>query len=243
METLFTSWIPVVQDLFDHGDVPVPHTGNAVYSIDREGHRWIRKRECNIGVEELLAEMLGWLVARKLDVPVPDGAVFLMGHDRSWLSAQVPNVVHWAPERAPFVINVDGLAAMMTLDALIMNTDRHAGNILLQPSPNELHLRLWAIDHGQALVGWPLDFAKHCKEITSPRYLARGLPLDLLLDHALEVAELATKLSMSEIQPMVIEACTIAEEKDAQIIIESLAARCANAPTLVEGYLKKVGSR
>jgi len=243
MATLLTSEIPIVQALSDHGDVPVEHTGNAVYSTDGGGGRWIRKRECNIGVEEMLAEMIGWLIARRLDVPVPDAAVFLAQGDRSWLSAQIPNVVHWAPSQAPLVTNIDGLGAMMALDALIMNADRHARNILIQPSPDELHLRAWAIDHGAAMVGWPADFASQRTAVPSPRNLARGLPMDLLRDGAMEAAEKATSLSHREILPMVTEACTIAAEQQVQIISETLAERCAGAQALVEEYLEQTRGR
>lgn len=243
MAPLLTNSIPLVESLCDHGDVPVPHTGNAVYSIDGKGGRWIRKREINIGIEEMLAEILGWMVARKLDVPVPDAAVFVSEGERSWLSSEIRDVVHWEPSRAPSITNYDGFGAMMALDTLIMNADRHAGNILLQPQPDELHLYAWAIDHGQALVGWPADFAQHRKSVPKTKNLARGIPVDLLMDGAMAAAEKATRLSSRELHPMITEACTLVAERQVETITEVLAERCAGARGLVEQYLKQVRGR
>jgi hypothetical protein len=243
MAPLLTNSIPIVETLCDHGDVPVIHTGNAVYSIDGKGGRWIRKREINTGIEEMLAEILGWMMARQLDVPVPGAAVFLGEGERSWLSSEIRNVVHWEPSRASLITNYDGFGAMMALDALIMNTDRHAGNILLQPQPDELHLYAWAIDHGQALVGWPVDFSQQRKAVPSPRNLAKGIPVDLLVDGAMTAAEKATRLSSREIHPMVTEACTFVAERQVETITEVLAERCAGARGLVEQYLKQVRGR
>jgi hypothetical protein len=59
MATLLTSEIPIIQELSDRGDVPVAHTGNAVHSVDAARGRWVRKREANPGIEEMLAEMIG----------------------------------------------------------------------------------------------------------------------------------------------------------------------------------------
>jgi hypothetical protein len=240
MGTLISTDIPIVQHLTDHGDVPVVHTGCAVYSIDNTGRRWVRKREANTGVEELLAEMIGWLLARRLFVPVPDAGVFGAVNDLSWLSAEIQDVVHWDPSRAPLVTNLDGLGAMMALDVLILNEDRHAGNILLQPVPDQLHLKAWAIDHGAALGGSPTDYTARRKDVPNPHNLARGLPMDLLQEGAMEAAEKATCLVLQDILALVREACTLAAEQKIDEIVSVLAERCANARALVESYLKRI---
>jgi hypothetical protein len=133
-----------------------------------------------------------------------------------------------------------GLGAMMALDALIMNADRHAGNILLQPEPDQLHLKAWAIDHGQALVGWPGDYVARRAEIPAPRVLAHGLPFDLMQEGAMQAAEKATGLTRRDILPLVREACTHVEETRTNDLADVLAERCVNACTLVETYLKRV---
>jgi hypothetical protein len=240
MGTLISTDIPIVQHLTDHGDVPVVHTGCAVYSIDSAGKRWVRKREANTGIEELLAEMIGWLLARKLFVPVPEAGVFVAGNDRSWLSAEIQDVLHWDSSRAPFVTNMAGLGAMMALDTMILNEDRHAGNILLQPDLDQLHLKAWAIDHGNALVGWPTDYVARRREIPDPRNLAPGLPMDLVQEGAMEAAEKATCIVSQDILALVREACTNAAEPKIDETVSVLAERCANARPLVESYLKRI---
>ena len=42
MGTLISTDIPIVQDLTDHGDVPVVHPNPAVFSILGAGRRWVQ---------------------------------------------------------------------------------------------------------------------------------------------------------------------------------------------------------
>lgn len=144
---------------FDHvtdgGRVRVPHSSDARYCMSPDGRRWVRKRASETGFEALLAEALGWMLARELAVPVPDGAVTGEGDDLSWLSEQVPAVQHWDASRVHYIHNLEELGRMLTLDAIVFNEDRHARNILLQPAPTELELRAWSIDVGDSPLGRP----------------------------------------------------------------------------------------
>ncbi len=44
--------------------------------------------------------------------------------------------------KAP-ITNPDALGAMLALDAILLNVDRHSGNIILQPTADEAGLRAW----------------------------------------------------------------------------------------------------
>jgi hypothetical protein len=105
---------------------------------------------------------------------------------------------------------------------------------------NFTHLKVWAIDHGNALVGWPTDYVARRREIPDPRNLAPGLPMDLVQEGAMEAAEKATCLVLQDILALVREACTNAAEQKIDEIVSVLADRCANARTLVESYLKRI---
>lgn len=51
----------------------------------------------------------------------------------------------------PSIRNPESVAGVTVLDTLMENGDRHGGNILLQPEPNEPgHFRLWYIDNAYA---------------------------------------------------------------------------------------------
>jgi len=232
--------IQLVGNLVDVADVPVEHTGRATYSLDGQGRRWIRKRLENSGCEELLAEMISWEVARRLDIPVPDGAFCADVGQESWLSACLPAVVHWDPARVGDVENLASLGAVLAFDALINNPDRHAGNILLQATEGVGTLRVWAIDHGQALVGWPDDFESRGAETPDPRNLARGLPMDTLEDMASVTAEKMTRCSAADILEDVRRSCVLAKEPKADVIGNTLVSRLAAAPSLVAEYLGRV---
>lgn len=152
----FFAELPVVATLIDGPAVPVRHTNFATYAIDESGTRWIRKREPNIGYQELLAESLAWLVGTELGVPLPRSAVHTDEEgNRSWLSEQIDHVVHWNPELTNVIENPAGMGAMIALDAILLNPDRHQGNILLQPIGNRGRWHVWAIDHDQVLLAYP----------------------------------------------------------------------------------------
>lgn len=239
---MFTE-IKIVVSLADASPVPVQHTGNAVYALDSEGGRWVRKREADMGCEGFIAETLSWLVARRVGAPVPAGAVFTAdGAERSWLSSVIPAVAHWNAALAPFVINTDELGAILALDTVVLNEDRHAGNILLEHHPDELHLRVWAIDHDDAIVGRPDDFVARRNSIPSARNLARGLPIDLIAPHAVAAAERLRDCSSAEIHGLVQECCLLAHEPRSEDIGSVLFDRCRTAPELVSRYLDVIRS-
>jgi len=120
----------------DGAELRVAHTETHSWSIDVTGTIWARKRVTVTGIEGLLAEAVSWLLARRLRIPVPDAAVTLSG-DLSWLSKQITPVVHWDAIHQGGITNLMDLGKVLVLDVLINNPDRHAGNLLLQPDPDE----------------------------------------------------------------------------------------------------------
>jgi hypothetical protein len=139
---LISEQIERIQSVEDGPKVLVANTSEARYTMSSDGRRWIRKRQVDTCFEPLLSEALSWLLARELKVPVPAGAVTGEGDDLSWLSEYIPSVVHWHPDLVHYIVNLDDLGRMLALDAIIHNSDRHGGNILLQPAPTELELKV-----------------------------------------------------------------------------------------------------
>lgn len=158
---------------------------------------------------------------------------------KTWMSEVVPNVVHWRPRYAHVLTNVPQFGAMLALDAITHNEDRHLGNILLQPDPDEVHLRACAIDSGSALIGWS-DFHAIGLAVPSPRNLAPGIPVDLLEAGALAAAARAAALEPSEILALVSESCEIARDLGKLALDKALSERLAQAPVLVAAYLEKL---
>jgi len=223
--------------------IPVPHSCGARFCLDSLGRQWIRKPADFIGANEVLAETLAWLVARELELPVPCVAVTDGGLPPSVLSARVPYVFHWAPSYAHFLLNADGLGGVLALDVVLHNEDRHMGNILLEPSPDEHHLRAWGIDFGDAIVGWPQDFADLGPEaVPSTRNLARGIPVGLVGEGARRAARSLSRLTATILEQFSAEACLLACEPGGAVLAEGLKARCSAAPELVERYLMGLGT-
>jgi hypothetical protein len=97
----------------------------------------------------------------------------------SWLSKAVKSPLHWDIDRLDFIRNINYLGNMLVLDVLLLNGDRHGGNILLQPNPDELDLHLWTIDADDVLA-----------PIRAP-----GIPYADIRGRAIQIADRATALS------------------------------------------------
>lgn len=223
-------------------DVEVEHTSGADYFKDSLGRPWIRK--VNMGWQELLAELIGWFIGNELGVPQPGGAFYKgEGTEVGWLSAEIASPLHWHGSHAHFVQNIDGLGAMLTLDALIHNHDRHAKNILLTSTGEEPDVFAWAIDTGAALVGFPGDFVDAGLSVPETPNLARGLPVGLMEVGAYKAARRAAELAGSpSLRQCVKQGCMLVGEKESDLLFTALSRRMEQATELVERYIQVVGA-
>lgn len=219
-------------------DVPVANRSGATYAL-AEGRRWVRKKKLAIGEYGMLAEALGWLWARKLDLLVPDAAAYVPGEYEvdCWLSEAVEGVSHWSADKVP-VLNLPSLGGILALDALLMNDDRHEGNILLEPffGDDEEGWRAWGIDFGNAKVGLVEDFIHLEDELPAIDLLPRDLPFEILVGPALQAAEEIAAWEDLFITKSVGEACSVAGNERAEVLVQALMKRCNEAVPLVEGY-------
>ena len=203
-----------------------------------------------------LAEARGWLKLQMVVAPVlvllrepraevcqPLGAVFHDGTEWSWMSERIAAALeHWHPDMRDVIVNVDEVGRMLVLDALIFNEDRHRRNIMVEPVEDEAHLRLWAIDAGEARIGHVAEFVSLGLRHPSPRNHARGLPITALNAAAMAGAQVAEGLSDEAIQMVVSEACGIAREPDISRLTGALINRCRHARQIVSGYLVDLGA-
>ncbi|MBZ4335487.1 MULTISPECIES: phosphatidylinositol 4-kinase [unclassified Corallococcus] len=236
---LFGNAIERVSAVVDARAVEVDHSSEAVFAVDGSGRKWVRKKMLYTGWQPILAESLGWLIGRDIGVRAPVGAICGSGDELSWLSSYVPNALHWQRNYAHFVQNIDEFGAMLALDALLYNADRHAKNILLVPEQGEENLIAWSIDVGNALVGHPQDFIALDLGVPKKPNSARALPLELMRVGAFAAAKQAAKLARtSTLERYVTEACEIVSEGTAPLLLEALSRRMESAVDLVEEYLK-----
>lgn len=238
---LFPSRILHVDAVIDGDAVPVMNGSDAVYATDPKGRRWVRK--VLIGANDILAESIGWLLCDRLGIPTPLGAVCGRPGDASWLSEYIPHTTHWSEARAQSLTNPDDLGAMLALDALIGNWDRHAKNLLLTPDPTPDRLKVYSIDVANAWIGTPSDIAKRGLESPDVDKLAHGIPVDMIRDGATVLAERAAQLPENLLSEFAMEACFLAGSSGALAIGTALHQRCAEAPRIVRGYLAKIESR
>lgn len=166
-----------------------------------------------------------------------------MGEDLSWLSSRI-DAAHWSPHQVHFVGNLAEFARVLALDAIVFTPDRHAGNILLEPHPDEMTLRAWAIDVGNALIGKPRDY-KHlgAEEPPPTSQLAPALPFALLEEGAREAAVRATTVPDWLLRQFVDEACEIAGEPERDLLLAALKQRMSRAPSILEAFLRRARNR
>jgi hypothetical protein len=225
------------EDLVDGVLVPVRNSSSARFSRSTDGRTWIRKREMETGYEAVLAEALGWMLANALKVPAPQAAISGQLGDLSWLSEEVPWVNQWHKDRVHYIQNLDDLGRMLTLDAIIHNHDRHAGNILLEPRPTDLELMTWTIDVGDCLLGHPQDLSDADLDLPSVKNVARGLPVERLREGALAAAEEAELVTKGLLKNMIDEACSLVREPLADVLLDAVWHRMRHARALAARYL------
>jgi len=238
---IFPQTILRIAQVSDRGPVPVSNGSDAVYAISADGRRWIKK--VLLGNNELLAEALGWLLSNILKIPTPLGAVCGTGTDATWLSESVVPVTHWEPSRAQCLKNPDDLGAMLALDAVIGNWDRHSGNLLLRPENTQDQLKVYSIDVAGSWIGTPSDIGRRGLEVPSVDNLAPGIPVDMVREGAEKCAHEFSRLDPTLLNEYVSEACEIATVTAVDAISEALRRRSREAPGLVQRYLDKIEAR
>lgn len=238
--------IEVVAGVTDISAINVPHSNFATWAVDRTGRQWVRKRESNITINGLLAESIGWAIGQLLGAAQPAAAVFHDGVEWSWLSERLTHAVeHWDPSMAGSVSNLESFAAVLVTDVIVMNPDRHARNILAELDDEDASLyKLWAIDPGDALVGFPDLFVERVsKPMPPPSNHARSLPIAQLRPFAVGIARRAVNLSEADLVAAVQDGCILAREPApvADALSQALVRRNHDAPALVERYLEELG--
>lgn len=209
---------------------------------------WVKKpmnRSYNV-----LAEVVGGLLAEELGLRVPEFAWFEGGPDGpgpSWLSKYQPQSFGWKPEYLERVTNPEDLGGLLALDALIWNEDRNADNILFAFGEGEdggIALHLWGIDHDAARVGRPADLRGKKTQAPPPGQLPESLRLTRAMRaRALDVGEHARSLPERTIAEIAEEAVEIAGAIGEEDLREVLISRCRAAEKIVELYLAAVDDR
>lgn len=238
MGSLIPERLRRVSSMVDVGRVTIRNSSEARYAIADDGTKWVKKF---LGANELLAEALGTLLAMDLGVPTAHGGYWIDGSgERWWLSKVVEPVLHWKPAFAERLAEPSELGALLALDALIGNRDRHSGNILLRPSPNETDLRVYSIDVADSWIGTPFDLEHAGLDVPPVDNVARGIPVGIVADGARACAERAVGLPAHRVVDSCREACFIANEPDTSCprLVSALTIRLESAPIIVEKYLE-----
>ncbi len=234
--------------VIDHKPIRVGNSSNATLSFSTDGRLWVRKHEVHTGCQPLLAEAVAWLMCRHIKISVPDAAFHVdRSGQRSWMSQFISGIKHWQPDYGNFIDNLEDVAGMLALDALLLNEDRHGANILAQASADGVSFKLWAIDFGNSLVGWIGDFEERGQDApaleTVRRQHAKGLPLEAIGPYLADPLKRLRELSPSAISAVAIAACEVAREPKDSIgrLSQALQRRCLAVEEIVQCYIHRLG--
>lgn len=97
-------------------------------------------------IEIVAAEAFAHLLARLVDLPVPDFGLARIDDDTYFasLEAQIRNVGHFLANGK--ITNPQTLQETIVFDVWVANTDRNLGNFVGQVTPNPNHVRILPID-------------------------------------------------------------------------------------------------
>lgn len=166
------------EELELEAEISVGSTAEAVWlGRSFDDSRWVAKKPL-LGESELLAELVGWLLARAIEAPVPSGCGLWEDEQGEWwaLSRFVEDASHWTPSKDPSrVRNLEAIGLLLAVDGILWNEDRHAKNILVANRDD----CAVGIDFGAALVGHPPSLQS--RGIAAPPRRRQDLVVELAL--------------------------------------------------------------
>lgn len=202
---------------------------------------WLLKLDEDSGPQEIVAEAVCWLLGREFGVKLPNAAIFANGSRRGWMSELVPAIQNWSPEFRDQIINLDEVGRMLALDAIVGNPDRHGGNILVEFQPDEAHIQLWAIDHGNAVIADSIQFRQLGLGAPMPHCDTPNLPYEVLCMPAMSAANEMRVCDGSLLRKYTLEAWACIDKMPPAGVVDLLIERCKVAPEIVGRYLEVLG--
>jgi len=181
----------------------------------------------------LTAKSTVQLLPYEIDAVVNDGG------ERWWLGALLAPVGLWSVARAQSIANPDDLAAIVALDAILGNDDRHAGNLLVRYD-DKGDERVVAIDFAGSWCGVPQSYLDRGHFPPSANALAEGVTLGLVGSAARAAAAGISALTERQLHAFAYEACRVARFGGADELADALVSRCASARAIIDAYLEQL---
>jgi hypothetical protein len=228
--------VPVVHSRLTASPLKLAGSCRPEHVVGDDGREWVRKKHVDgLGVQ-ISGEVVGALLATKLGIPIPEYAT--SERPRAWLSRWAPGSSPWSEAHNTDLVNEPDLGRILALDAVLLNTDRSARNILVTIDPEESSWRVSAIDFGMAGVSFPARFNIDRDRVLQRGPLPRSVPAHRVHEEAIECAHAAADLTSWTIKQVCAQACALSGNTMEATMAEVLEHRCRNAVRFVEGYFR-----
>lgn len=231
--------IPCFPEIQSQGRVDGPHSNDVEWVFAPDGSRWVLKREM-LGVNSLLAEAIGFELSPLLGIKTPQPGLLCDPSGPLWMTTWLPHVKHWSLSDHGSVNNKADVGAMLTLDVIVGNNDRHAGNILLLPSSGTF--TAYSIDLEDSWAGTPDDMVAHSDGglPTLVANFAPMIPIDDLAPHMLQAATTCQTWAPAAIAAKIHPWCNFLREPRSSDIISGIVSRSRLAPQLVRAHIQQI---
>jgi hypothetical protein len=194
-----------------------------------------------LGANDLLNEAIGFELATLLGVNSPQPALLSDGPSYLWMTEFIAGALHWHPHVRHLVDNLDSVGAMLALDVVVGNSDRHGGNILLQAVASG-RLTAYSIDMEQSWAGSPDDIkSRQPDELPNiPAGFARLIPLTELETPMLAAAGRCQSWTKTQLGAIIQPWCNILGESNGPAIVDGILLRSSRAVRLSQLRVEQI---
>lgn len=232
--------IPCFDVVVSQGRVDGPHSNDVEWVFAPDKSRWVLKREM-LGANSMLAEAIGYELSRMLGIKTPAPGLLCDQYGGFlWMTACLPHVKHWSPTDHAAIGNATDVGTMLTLDVVVGNNDRHAGNILLVPSGGAF--TAYSIDFEDSWAGTPEDMIAHSGGglPTLVAAFAPMLPINDLQKAMLDAAAFCRTWSRPQLAAKIQPWCNLFGETQSSAIVDGLVSRSQLATQLVRERILQI---
>lgn len=210
-----------------------------------DGSCWIARRYGASSTAGFLADVVAHALANAVGAAVPE---FRLGNDGEatyFLSRKLEFVRDWDDGDASLCANPSQVTTILALDALVLNDDRHVGNIMVEQRGVRGDVHVWGIDFDGSLLLDRLEL-EACVGAALPSTVHVGRPPESFAslasaEHVSHIAEALALVPLEAVRSWLEQLdATFDLEQATASLSEPIWRRLQNADMIVRDYLESL---